>query len=184
VVKYKVGDLVRIKTWEQMVSEFGGDDECIPCKCSFTDEMKYLCGTVQEIRHISPWDFYRLKDEPMWSISDDMIEGLAVVDILTHERTPVSEEHKTIYDVHKELCLGLNDLYVRKNHDYGNTFGEGFKEYGLIMAVIRLEDKFKRFKQLALHPDDQCVKDESIEDTLRDLANYALMTIVEMKGQV
>lgn len=85
------------------------------------------------------------------------------------------------YEIHKKLCIGLNDLYVRKNHDYGNTFGDGFKEYGLIMPAIRLEDKFNRFKQLALHPEKQQVKDESIVDTLRDLANYALMTITEME---
>lgn len=85
------------------------------------------------------------------------------------------------YEIHKKLCIGLNDLYVRKNHDYGNTFGDGFKEYGLIMPVIRLEDKINRFKQLALHPEKQQVKDESIVDTLRDLANYALMTITEME---
>lgn len=84
------------------------------------------------------------------------------------------------YSIHKRLCDGLNELYRTKNEDYGDTFGEGFKEYGLIMPVIRLEDKFKRFKQLATGA-EQKVKDESIIDTLRDLANYALMTVVELE---
>jgi len=85
------------------------------------------------------------------------------------------------YEFHKSLCVGLNELYVRKNNDYGNSFGDGFKEYGFVMPVIRLEDKFKRFKQLSLNPQSQMVKDESIIDTLLDLANYALMTVTEME---
>lgn len=87
------------------------------------------------------------------------------------------------YNLHLELCSELNDVYIKKNKDYGNSFGEGFEEYGLLMPVIRLEDKFKRFKRLALSG-EQNVKDESIEDTLLDLANYALMTVTEirMKG--
>lgn len=84
------------------------------------------------------------------------------------------------YELHKALCDGLNELYVKKNTDYGNTFGNGFDEYGLLMPVIRIEDKFNRFKKLALSG-EQNVADETIVDTLRDLANYALMTIVEMK---
>lgn len=76
-MKYKVGDLVRIKTWEQMVSEFGVKDRYIPCKCTFTDDMKYLCGTVHEISRVSPRDFYELVNESRWNISDDMIAGLA-----------------------------------------------------------------------------------------------------------
>ena len=38
-------------------------------------------------------------------------------------------------------------------------------EYGLIIPVIRLEDKFNRFKKLALNNGEAKVKDESIEDT-------------------
>ena len=56
-------------------------------------------------------------------------------------------------------------------------------EYGLIMPVIRLEDKFNRFKKLALNNGEAKVKDESIEDTLLDMANYALMTVIEMRNK-
>ena len=77
-MKYKVGDLVRIKTWEQMESEFGvtleGD---IPCHCYFTSIMSYLCGTVQEIELCdNREDCYRILGD-VWVVSDDMIEGLA-----------------------------------------------------------------------------------------------------------
>lgn len=85
---------------------------------------------------------------------------------------------------HKELCDGLNTLYVRKNHDYGDSFHQTFIEEGLAMARIRLGDKFSRFKTLSLiSPTDstqQQVTDESIRDTLLDLANYAIMTVLEL----
>lgn len=48
------------------------------------------------------------------------------------------------------------------------------------MARIRLGDKFNRFKTLS-RSNDQKVTDESIRDTLLDLANYALMTVLEME---
>lgn len=50
---------------------------------------------------------------------------------------------------HKEICDGLNELYARKNHDYGDSFHTTFVEEGLAMARIRLGDKFSRFKTLS-----------------------------------
>jgi hypothetical protein len=49
----------------------------------------------------------------------------------------------------------------------------------MAMARIRLSDKLNRFKTLT-KTNSQEVKDESIRDTLVDLANYAIMTIMEM----
>jgi iron uptake system EfeUOB component EfeO/EfeM len=81
---------------------------------------------------------------------------------------------------HKELCESLNDLYAKKNHDYGDSFHLTFVEEGMAMARIRLGDKFNRFKTLS-RGDRQEVSDESIKDTLIDLANYAIMTVLEME---
>lgn len=66
---------------------------------------------------------------------------------------------------HKEICDGLNELYARKNHDYGDSFHTTFVEEGLAMARIRLGDKFSRFKTLSRlscnDRDQQQVTDES-----------------------
>lgn len=78
---------------------------------------------------------------------------------------------------HADICEELNEIYARKNHDYGDSFGKGYAEYGMVMAVIRLEDKLNRLKSLIKA--DSLVKDESINDTLMDLANYAIMTVIE-----
>lgn len=83
-------------------------------------------------------------------------------------------------DRHSDLCDLLNEIYIKKNHDYGDSFGKTFKEEGFAMARIRLSDKLERFKKLTRDGGQQ-VKDESIKDTLLDLANYAIMTVVEME---
>jgi hypothetical protein len=88
---------------------------------------------------------------------------------------------------HKAICDELNKLYEKKNHDYGDSFHQTFVEEGLAMTRIRLGDKFSRFKTLSRltnsDSDEQQVTDESIRDTLMDLANYAIMTILEMDGE-
>ena len=62
-----------------------------------------------------------------------------------------------------------------------DSFGDSFEEYGLIMPAVRLDDKLHRFKQLIKQETE--VKDESITDTLMDLANYAIMTIIEIENK-
>ena len=81
---------------------------------------------------------------------------------------------------HEELCAYLNTLYAKKNHDYGDSFHEMFLEEGWASSRIRLTDKLNRFKQLTKNPESQQIKDESVRDTLIDLANYALMSVMEL----
>ena len=83
---------------------------------------------------------------------------------------------------HKEICDELNALYVKKNHDYADSFHLSYLEEGMAMPRIRLGDKLNRFKQLSKNPDSQSVNDESIRDTLIDLANYAIMTVLELES--
>lgn len=89
-------------------------------------------------------------------------------------------ETKSKVQLHKEICTEINELYAKKNHDYGDSFHQTFVEEGMAMARIRLGDKFNRFKTLS-RGNEQKVNDESIRDTLIDLANYAIMTVMEME---
>ena len=83
---------------------------------------------------------------------------------------------------HKLLCEQLNKTYEQKNHDYGNSFGETYKKLGIISAITRISDKHNRICSLATKSaDERKVKDESIKDTLLDLANYCIMTVIEME---
>ena len=88
------------------------------------------------------------------------------------------KENKNVME-HMGICTEMNALYAKKNRDYGDSFHISFQEEGMAMARIRLGDKLNRFKTLT-KKDGQEVKDESIRDTLIDLANYAIMTIMEM----
>ena len=81
---------------------------------------------------------------------------------------------------HKALCDEINNLYAKKNHDYGDSFHQTYLEEGMAMPRIRLSDKLNRFKSLTRQNTRQ-VEDESTRDTLIDLANYAIMTILEME---
>ena len=76
----------------------------------------------------------------------------------------------------------MNALYERKNHDYGNSFSETYRKLGIVSAATRMLDKMNRVVSLVTK-DKQEVKDESLRDTLIDLANYAVMTIMELDGE-
>lgn len=77
-----------------------------------------------------------------------------------------------------EITKMLEETYLRKNHDYGNSFDKSMDEFGLIASAIRLSDKMNRFKSLLTK--ENRVDDESISDTLLDMANYAIMTYLYM----
>ena len=86
-------------------------------------------------------------------------------------------------DLHYKLALGLNQTYIEKNADYGDAFNKSLDNHGLTAAIVRMEDKMGRFSNLAGRPSSMQVSDESLEDTLLDLANYAIMTVMWMKQQ-
>lgn len=73
----------------------------------------------------------------------------------------------------------IKDTHEKKNHDYGNSFAKSMDEFGMLAAAIRLSDKLNRFKSLI--KSEAQVKDESIEDTLLDMAAYAVMTVEYLK---
>ena len=84
---------------------------------------------------------------------------------------------------HYAICQKLNKVYKAKNHDYGDSFGDTYKKLGIISAVTRLSDKMNRIMSLAVSHDAQ-VRNERIEDTLLDMANYAIMTLIELGYEV
>ena len=85
-------------------------------------------------------------------------------------------EHNDDFDVITEQ---MHDIYIKKNHDYGNSFDKSIDELGIVAAVTRMSDKMERLKSLVKKESE--VKDESVQDTLLDLANYAIMTVMYLK---
>lgn len=83
---------------------------------------------------------------------------------------------------HKEICKKLNQLYADKNHDYGNSFGATYEKYGDISALVRISDKMNRIEQL-VQTGEQKVKDEALEDSILDMANYLIMWAMELEEE-
>lgn len=83
---------------------------------------------------------------------------------------------------HKLLLQQMHDTYVKKNHDYGDSFSRSFKKYGLVASMVRMEDKWNRLDNMASGA-EQKVADETIRDTLLDLAGYCVMTTMELDRQ-
>lgn len=83
------------------------------------------------------------------------------------------------YKFHKEQCDKLNPLYIAKNTDYDDSFGKSIDSMGYMSALVRMDDKMNRIKALLTAPDKAKVSDESVSDTLLDLANYSLMLLTE-----
>ena len=83
--------------------------------------------------------------------------------------------------MHADICVELNNTYQAKNADYGDSFAKVRKEYPDAICV-RLMDKLEHLKTL-YRGDSPQVKDESREDTLKDLANYCIMELVEIKAE-
>ena len=90
------------------------------------------------------------------------------------------KEHQMKVNAFEDITIGLRNLYDAKNRDYGDSFGQSFRKWGLPMSCIRLGDKLNRLESFA-QKKDMLVNDESVEDTLRDLANYTIMTLIELQ---
>ena len=86
-------------------------------------------------------------------------------------------------DLHLELIQQLHELYKAKDHDYGSSVHDTFKKYGLVSFLVRMDDKMNRLRALTVNDTEPHVIDEKIEDTLMDLANYALLAIIELRKE-
>jgi hypothetical protein len=80
----------------------------------------------------------------------------------------------------KDLYDQNFQTYLKKNEKYGDSFHRTFERVGPISALTRITDKYERYFQMTMNPTDDD-NGESIIDTLLDMANYAIMTVAEVK---
>ena len=73
------------------------------------------------------------------------------------------------------------NVFVRKNHDYGNSFEKSLDTFGLVAGIVRMNDKFERLVSLNDPNKDAQIASESLVDTLEDLSNYAAMAACWLK---
>lgn len=82
-------------------------------------------------------------------------------------------------DVFERVTEEMHRTWKAKNADYGCSFDDGIDRFGLVSAAVRICDKANRFASLA-DGKEALVKGESIRDTLMDLANYCVMTVMRL----
>lgn len=91
---------------------------------------------------------------------------------------------KDIFDLKeekfKEITEEMLELYSRKNRDYGSSVTDTYQKFGLTSFLVRLSDKLNRLISLNKKK-EILVKDEKIEDTLMDMANYCIIALIEMQ---
>ena len=77
------------------------------------------------------------------------------------------------------IIQNMYNLYIKKNENYGNSFGKLYEDLGPISGLVPLHNKLNRLTSLIKGSRNNF---ESIEDTLIDLANYAIMNLIELKN--
>lgn len=102
------------------------------------------------------------------------ITGLARISFQCHAQVKLSMD---------EISQEQLDTYRKKNADYGNAFEKSMDEDGILVAKIRIGDKIRRINSLIKNNGEGQVKDERLEDTYLDLANYCVMTILWIRKQ-
>lgn len=79
----------------------------------------------------------------------------------------------------RDITNKMYDTFKQKNTDYGNSFHKIFKECGMTYAYGHMAEKLERIN--SLRKNEAKVKGESMKDSLYDLANYAILTIMELE---
>ena len=74
----------------------------------------------------------------------------------------------------------LTEIFAKKRHDYGPTTTETFEKFGPVSMLVRMHDKLGRLDNLLGTGRIPSVE-EKVEDTLIDLANYCLITLLELE---
>lgn len=174
--KYKVGDKVRVKSLEWYNSKKNDRGNVVekPNDYVFAKMMSAYCDKEFEIKKINYNGVVILKGNNCswhdWMFEDD-------TDNNNIKKRKVDESDIDIENyIHpfQEITNGLYETYCKKNRDYGNSFEQSLNKFGEISALIRISDKYNRLCSLITNKEQE-VKDESIDDTILDMANYLIM---------
>lgn len=100
---------------------------------------------------------------------------------------------KEFIEFHAQFCKSMNDIVKAKNQDYsGGGDSYAFNNFTMVEKMgissteqgflTRMTDKLMRISNL-VNNGSAAVKDEAIEDTLADLANYSILMIGYLKSK-
>ena len=75
-------------------------------------------------------------------------------------------------------------LTTKKSNDYasGDDPFRNFRAFGELGILVRMSDKFARLRTALYDRKDMAVSDETVEDTVLDLATYAVLLLAYRRG--
>lgn len=189
-----VGERVNIKGIKGTIMRFEGSDTVVVFDgkknhfVKFDDLNKKRCPQCDTDKRLHDFKLF-LNGKYSKACLDCLEAGKEQREQRKLDQVKVDKKDKEVETVAKETRLDTNkerfdaivkemsELYARKNADYGNAFEKGLERRGLSSAVVRFDDKVERFYTLA-DKEQRQVSDETMRDTLIDLANYAIMTVI------
>lgn len=128
-------------------------------------ELEYLKQTGKEEEYGCPFDEPAYNPNPPedndFTAEDDEPIPYTVTDYIT-------EHHK--------IALEIAELLDQKRQDYGT---ENIKKFGSYGVLVRVSDKVERLINLSKR--DDTPNFESVEDTWRDIAGYAILALIELR---
>ena len=86
-------------------------------------------------------------------------------------------------DIYNAIISDLAETYEAKNADYGDSVGDTYKKFGDVSFLTRITDKYNRILSLADKGECGAVRDESMDDTILDMANYCILWLVERRAK-
>jgi hypothetical protein len=83
------------------------------------------------------------------------------------------------FEAFSTTCDDLARQHVIKSSAYG---AHAIGRFGVFGIAVRMSDKIERLITLTMNPNISDA-DESIDDTLRDLAGYAIIALIVRQGK-
>lgn len=135
-MEYKIGDKVKVRTWEDMKKEFGlGWGDNIKCRCAFTESMRKYCGKIVTIKGSfdgfdHKYKIYRIKEDGgYWSWSDDMFED----EIATKQK----ELNKIILQEKDVVFIDYGDGSISEMEVIGWAGSKANEIAGTVIKILR-----------------------------------------------
>lgn len=161
-MEYKIGDVVKIRENLQVGERYA--------ECSVIPDMLKFRGAVDSIEYIDQdGDYHLANDNNPYVWNKDMLEPALTINQAKMDRM----------DIYQYILNNLEETYKNKNNDYGNSVADTYEKFGDLSFLVRITDKYNRLLTLCNPNNEQKVKDEKIDDTILDLANYCLLWLVE-----
>lgn len=126
---------------------------------------------------------YRMKKELDFCNMELVELSMFAIQTIIYLENPKETDKEKLTEAFHSVTRRMADLYQRKNKDYGNSFAISMDTDGLLVAKIRIGDKVNRYCTLVENNSEAQVTDESLIDTLIDMANYCVMTVVWLEAQ-